>query len=283
MSITLSLAVALSIALQLGVQGDSVSASQIRAAYEALVRVEAVAPPGAPDTMIVLQVVAPPPGHLLATFFQDHELWLSYLIFNGRGFQLPGLDDIQPGVGAATPGHQPPPALRAEFVRRLAADSQFNALAVPAIAEHLRHAGAPVAAGLATRPHNTIPLDTAMRVVVRFFYPDLFIQDRIATHVCTVLNAVRDLPSRNLALEALAFSAIMRDIRRGDSSYIEQDFAPARRLMNALDAPGPKELRLHRAQGLMWGVMAGSARLREVLLAEAKRQSDILPFEFGAP
>lgn len=283
MSITLSLAVALTMPSQPVPQIDSITAAQIRAAYEALVRIEAVAPPGAPDTMMVLEVVAPPAGHLLASFFQDHELWLSYLIRNGRGFQLPGLDDAAPGVATATPGHQPLSALKADFLRRLAADSLFNALAIPAIAEHLRRGGERVAAGLVMHARTTIPLDTAMRVVVRFFYPDLLMQDRIATHVCTVLNAVRDLPSRNVGLEALAFSAIMGDIRRGDSSYIEQDFGPARRLMNALDAPGPTEIRLHRAQGVMWGLMSGSVRLRQVLLAEAKRQSDVLPFELRAP
>lgn len=283
MPIALSLSLALSVPAQPAPQADSVTAGQIRSAYEALIRIEPLARPGATDTMMVLDVAAPPAGHLLASFFQDHEFWLSYLILNGRGFQLPGLHEPAPGVPAATPHRQSPSALKAEFVRRLAADSQFNALAVPAIAEHLHRTGTPVAAGLVTRARGTIPLDSAMRVVVRFFYPDFFIQDQIGTHVCTVFNAIRELPSRNLALEALAFSAIYRDIRRRDSSLIEQDFGPARRLMNALDAPGPKELRLHRAQGVMWGLMAASPRLREVLLAEAKRQSDVLPFEFRAP
>jgi hypothetical protein len=262
---------------------DTVTAADIRAAYGALIRVEAIAPPGSTDTMLLLHIVAPPAGQLLASFFQDHERWFSYLIQNGRGFEFPELDGVAPGVAVAKPGHRSPAALQAEFVRRLTTDSLFNAVAIPAIAQHLRRAGISVAAALQPPSRIVIPLDTAMRVVVRFFYPDVLIQDRIATHICTVINAVRQLPSRNIALEALAFSAIMGDIMRGDSSRIQQDFEPAGRLMNALDGPGPTEQRLQRAQGMMWALMSGSARLREVLLAEAERESDVVQFRLATP
>ncbi|MHB8837952.1 MAG: hypothetical protein ACYC7F_03265 [Gemmatimonadaceae bacterium] len=275
-SLLLSLALA-------GTPSDTVAAADIRAAYGALIRVDAIAPPGTMDSMLVLHIVAPPAGQLLSSFFQDHPLWFSYLIQNGRGFELPHLDGVAPGVSAAARGHPSLAALQAEFVRRLATDSLFNSVAVPAIAEHLRRAGIPVAAALAPLPRLAIPLDNAMRVVVRFFYPDLLIKDRIASHICSVINAVRQLPSRNLALEALAFSAITRDIMLGDSARIRRDFDPAQRLMGALDAPGPKEQRLQRAQGMMWALMMGSARLREVLLAEAERQSDVVQFQLVTP
>ncbi len=257
---------------------DSVTAAEIRAAYAAVVRIEAVAPPGG-DTIIALRVVPPPAEHLLAGFFRAYDRWFGYLVRNGRGFQLPGVDDAAPGVGGGAGGREAAAALQAEFLRRLAADSQFNTLAVPAIAGHLRSSGRPVAVPPRARPREIIPMDAAMQVAVRFFYPDVIAGDRILVHVCTVLNAVRELPARNLALEALVFSAVMGDIMRGDSSRIDADFAPAGRLMRTLDAPGPEEVRLHRAQGVMWGAMARSDRLRQVLRAEAERLDDILPFE----
>ena len=86
--------------------------------------------------------------------------------------------------------------------------------------------------------------------------------------------------NHDLALEAVAFSAIMRDIMRGDSSRIEVDFAPARKQMNRLDAPGAaKEVRLNRAQGMMWAMMSQSRALRDLLVAEGNRDRVILPFE----
>jgi hypothetical protein len=154
---------------------DSVNDAKIRAAYDSLVRVEAVAPPGSVDTMIVLNVVAPPSGHLLTEFFHGHELWFRYLVVNGRGFRLPGLDDVAPGVSQAKPGHRTTALLRADFLRRLAGDSQFNALVVPAIAAHLRQSGTPVVARLGAPPRVIIRIDTAIKVAVRFFYPDLIV------------------------------------------------------------------------------------------------------------
>lgn len=259
-------------------RADSVTPHQIREAYAELVRIEAVAPPGG-DSMLTLDIVAPPDDHLLADFFRQHERWFTYLVLSGRDFHQLGLDDAAPGAGGTEGGSEAAALLQAELIPRLTADSQFNTLVVPAIAAHLRRTGIPVVASTEPAPRASLALDSAVHVAVRFFYPDLIVQGRIWTHVCTVLNAVRELPSRNLALEALIFSAIMGDIVRGDSSRLEGDFAPARRLMNALDVPGPDEIRLHRAQGVMWGAMAGSQRLREVLLAEARRQSDVLAFE----
>ena len=119
---------------------DSVTPNQIREAYAAVVRIEAVAPPDG-DSMTALSVVAPPDDHLLADFFREHELWFSYLV---RNFHLPALDDAAPGAGGAKGGREAAELLQAEFIPRLTADSQFNALAVPAIAAHLRHTGIPV-------------------------------------------------------------------------------------------------------------------------------------------
>ena len=261
---------------------DSVTEAEIRVSYATLIRIDAVAPTGRADTGFALHVVAPPAGHLLSSFFRDHELWFTYLVQNGRGFQLPGLDG-PPTPGAAKPGRESAAVLQTQFVRRLVADSQFNGLVIPAIVGHLRASGVRVASALRSPGRKPIVLDLAMPAVVRFFYPNLLINDRIATHICTVFNAVRELPSRNLALEALAFSAINRDIELGDSSRIEEDFGPARKLMSSLDTPGPEELRLQRAQGVMWGVIFDSKQLRAVLLADALRQADVLPFEFSTP
>ncbi len=262
---------------------DSVTKSDITGAYAALVRVVVVAPPGSTDSMVLLQVGAPPDHNLLAGFFRDHDRWLTYLVQNGRGFSLPGLDGEAPGGSRATPGHPAPSLLEQEFVRRLAADSQFNSIAVPAIAGYLRRHAVPVSLPVPAARIDTIPVESAVAVAVRFFYPDFIMQGHIMTHVCSVFNAVRELAHRNPALEALAYSAIMGDLLRGDSSRIGADFGPATELMNSLDSGAPDSVRLARAQGAMWAAMARSTRLREVLMAEADRSRDALPFVLSGP
>ena len=273
-----------SLGVFLGVTGgapDSVTAQDIQKAYAATIQLQAIAVPGY-DTLIALDVKAPPAASLLSGFFRDNERWFGYLVRNGRGFQLPALDLPQP-TGFRVPGYRVATSkLQQDFIRRLMADAQFNALVLPAIGAYLRQSGVKVSNAISPPRYETIPIDTAMKTAVRFFYPDILTPNGILTHVCTVINAVRELPSRNLSLEALAFSAIMGDVMR-DSSYIEPDFGPARRLMNELDTKAASDsVRLGRAQGVMWASMAKSARLRYLLQAEANRQKTILPFELVA-
>jgi hypothetical protein len=255
-----------------GAAADSVDLATITKAYSTIVGVAAVAPPG-DDSVLVLKVDSPPAGSLLSGFFRDHALWFGYLVTNGRSFDVPGLNSAKGGNVAAA-------RLQQDLLRQLVVDSGFNALVVPAIAAYLNAAGVPVRHALLKPATRSIPIDTAMRVATRFFYPDILTPKGILTHVCTRINAVRELPNHDLALEALAFSAIMRDIMREDSSRIEVDFGPARHQMNRLDAPGTsEEVRLNRAQGMMWAMMSQSRALRDLLLAEANRDRVILPFE----
>lgn len=254
------------------VRADSVDLAAITRAYATIVGVEAVAPPG-DDSVLVLKVDSPPPGSLLSGFFRDNALWFGYLATNGRSFDVPGLNSANGGKVEAA-------RLQRDLLRGLVADSQFNALVVPAIAAYLNASGIPVRHALLRSSRRVVPIDTAMRIATRFFYPDILTPTGILTHVCTRINAVRELPNHDPALEALAFSAIMRDIMKGDSSRLEIDFAPARRLMNRLDVPGPpKEVRLERARGMMWAMMSQSRQLRDLLVAEAGRERVILPFE----
>jgi hypothetical protein len=249
---------------------DSVDLLAIVKAYSEIVGVKAIAIPDE-DSVLVLKVDSPPPGNLLANFFREHALWFGYIAANGRSFDVPGLNSKNGGAAEAA-------RMQRDLLTRLAADSQFNALVVPAISSYLQASGIPVRQALLGHVQRSIPVDTAVRVATRFFYPDILTPTGILTHVCTVINAVRELPHRDFALEALAFSAIMRDLPKKDS-HVEIDFAPARRLMNQLDAPGPsKEVRLSRAQGMMWAMMARSAHLRDLLIQESKRDRDILPF-----
>jgi hypothetical protein len=258
------------------VSADSVDARAITQAYATMVSIQSVAPPEH-DSLLQIHIDSPKPGSLLSTFYREHGRWFDYLVTNGRE-----VDSIQPGVGVVG-GKIVAARAQIEFLRRLAADSQFNSVIIPAIARYLERSGLPVRRSLLTLEHRDVPLDTAMKLASRFFYPDILTPDRILTHICTVLNAVRELPHRDPALEAFLFSAIIKDVMR-DTSYIDPDFTPAMKFMNDLDSPGAsKEVRLSRAQGVMWAMMARSPRLRELLVMEAKRDSDFLPFALRSP
>lgn len=248
---------------------DSLSARDITASYAAVFQLHRVPTPRG-DTLLAVSVVPPAPSHLLARFIRDNERWLFYLLQHGRSFEL---EAVASGAGDSA-------TLHARFAARLVADSAFNGIVLPAAAAYLRRDGHRVLGVRSPLEKQVIPMEHAMRIAVRFFYPDIITPEQILTHVCTVINAVKELgPARNLAFEALAFSAIMRQVRRGDSSLLESDFGPARDLMNRLDSRGtPDAVRLNRAQGVMWGLMSQSRRLREVISLEYASKADYLPF-----
>ncbi len=261
------------------VGADSVRREDITRAYADLIDVKVDLTPIRPDSVLYVAVVTAPAGSLLSSISREQEQWLTYLILHGRGFTLP---DVETGSSMSRfleyKRHEPLSVLRQRFARLLAEDSTFNVVAIPVIAAWLRREGRAVATSLLATTRPAIAMDTVMQVAVRFFYPDLIIDGNIATHVCTVINAVRQLPNRNLALEAMVFSAINRDILLQKASRLEADFGPARRLMNGLLPGGPDAERLTRAQGVMWGLMSQSQRLREILRAESVRSGDVLPF-----
>lgn len=252
------------------IQTDSLSVRDITAGYSAVFRLQRVPTPRG-GTLLMVSVVPPSSPHRLAGFVRDNERWLSYLLQHARGFELE----------EAAAGTRDSAALQARFAARLVADSGFNAVVLPAVAAYLRRAGHRISGVRSPASKQVIPMESAIQIAVRFFYPDIITpQQRILTHVCTVINAVKELgPSRNVAFKALVFSAIMGEIIRGDSSRLEADFAPARLLMNQLDSPGTSdEVRLNRAQGVMWGLMSRSPRLREILALEYAAKADFLPF-----
>jgi len=248
---------------------DSLSARDITASYAAVFQLHRVPTPRG-DTLLAVSVVPPAPSHRLARFVRDNERWLFYLLEHGRSFELE----------AVAAGARDSATLQARFAARLVADSTFNSVVLPAAAAYLRRDGHRVSGVRSLREKQVIPMDHAMRIAVRFFYPYIITPERILTHVCTVINAVKELgPARNLAFEALAFSAIMGQVSRGDSSRLEADFGPARDLMNQLDSRGaPDDVRLNRAQGVMWGLMSQSPRLREAIAIEFAAKADYLPF-----
>jgi hypothetical protein len=216
-----------------------------------------------------LEVRKPPSVHLLSVLIDRQEKWLTYVLQHYMASRLPA---INASAKNSTQFHD-------EFVRRISSDEGFNALVLPTAARALREGGALTEKKL-TRAKYNVPIDQALLVAVRFFYPDLITPTGIATHICVGENGVKDLKKRDIGLEAFAYSAIMSDMQN-EHSRLAKDFYAARALMLLLDSSGPDSVRLNRAQGVMWSAMAKSTSLRQVLLAEARRVGDLLPFDLN--
>ena len=245
--------------------GDTLTSAEERQAYGDLFRI-GVHQVGA-GRFYSVDVAPRDPAHPLAAFATENARLLDFLLQHGPGFRL---DSIARGDSAGA---------QARFAAALAGDSAFNALVLPLVSRYLAaHGGRLV--GLESPPERRrVPLQAFTVVAVRFFDPFLDERGEILTHVCTSYNGLAELPGPcDLPLQALAFSAIMGDVLRGSQSRIEPDFGPARRLMSDLQLGGVPEVRLRRAQGVMWGAMAQSRLLREVLLAEYAAKAAYLPF-----
>jgi hypothetical protein len=243
---------------------QTISAQDIRNTFGRMIAVRAMVARG--DTLYSTEVVSLPADDPLRDFVSTNRLWLSYLVDHGHSFNLREVGSH--GLDSA--------AVTASFAHLLTVDSAFSAVVLPAAARYLRSRGWAVSGVVNPSQRRVIHVDKIIPVAVRFFYPDILTPTGINTHICTQLNAVRALPQHDIVLEAFLFQAIMRDAQT--TWTLGPDFRPASALMNRLDAPGPEAERLNRAQGVMWGAMARSSRLRQVIFAEAKRAGVILPF-----
>ncbi|MEO8335200.1 MAG: hypothetical protein ABI664_09515 [bacterium] len=171
------------------------------------------------------------------------------------------------------------------FIRSLGQDSQYLSLLSQTVARLHR-------ASRTSPPDARVPIASALRsvdphtvqdVAARFFYPDEILPNgRIRAHVCVSINGIADMQrGRDPAMEAFAFSAIFDDLDRGRFN-VDADFREASRMMNAMDLAAAPTVRLQRAQGVMWGYMLRSERLRRVLAAKYARARHYLPFRIAA-
>jgi hypothetical protein len=135
-------------------------------------------------------------------------------------------------------------------------------------------AGRPLAA-----PVQAVTFRRAMDIAARFFYPDAVLPNgTIQSHVCVGINGVADMQGgRDLALEGFVYAAIFHDLLK-PKFYVTADFDAASRLINAMDLSAEPATRLQRAQGVMWGAMMQSERLRQVVAVEYRQAQSYLPF-----
>ncbi|HET7229361.1 MAG TPA: hypothetical protein VFJ16_05130 [Longimicrobium sp.] len=213
-------------------------------------------------------------GDPLAPLVNSNNRFFSYLAQHGASV------DMSRFVATS----RDPRTVPAGYAALLQRDSAFNTVMARVVGQALAPAGVRVAGYDAARPLPRLTMDEVMSVAVRFFYPDDIRPDGyIQTHVCIGLNGVEDLQRpRDVVLEAFIFSTVMPAIL-DDSSAVSREYRRAKEQMNRADLSSDRAVRLTRAQGLMWALMAQSGALREVLWASYREHAAMLPFVIAGP
>lgn len=197
----------------------------------------------------------------------------------------------QNALGTSTRAEVFSGAQRADVQRRLyerlLADTTYVRSITESVTRHrVLRANAPGAGAArpdvvsgAESPGRTVSFRRVMDVAARFFYPDAVLPNgTIQSHVCVGINGIADMQGgRDLALEGFVYAAIFHDLLK-PRYYVTADFDGASRLINAMDLSADSTTRLRRAQGVMWGLMLQSEKLRQVVVAEYRQASAYLPF-----
>lgn len=259
-------------ALLLVQPADTIGAEDIQEAYAEVID---VVRQGAGEEAFVAVVVrrwsAVPEENPLRGFLRDNPYMLTYLLHNALGFD----------AEAVLSSGQPPESADNAFFRALRADSQFNRLTVGLVASYLRHRGAIVRGG-PSLPTRTRSLGQIQTLAVRFFYPDGVDQTgRLTGHICAGINGVEDFPDRDTVVEAIVYAAIFERLRQQPDSVLAE-FGSAMREAERLELSADPSIRVRRAQGVVWQVMANSAYLRE-LLAHYVARREWLPIDTAGP
>jgi hypothetical protein len=251
--------------------GDSLSLAELRRAAGQIFQARLVTA----QTQVGLrtgysrEVDTLPSAHPLGPFVRDNRRLLTFLVQHTPAFRVDTLLDRE----------TTPDGRQTRFAAALWADASFQTAFRPLVARYLTARGGALVGYVPPAARPTVTLRDFLRVAVRFFDPFVDAEGGIRTHVCTALNALDELgPPRDRVLEALAFDAILGDIMRGADSRIERDFRPARGLMNRLDLGATAEVRVRRAQGVLWGALTTGPELRAVLREAYQARAAYLPF-----
>lgn len=247
--------------------GDTIPLSQLRAEYQNIIRLEQTQHDG--ESFTGLDVDSLAAEHPLSEAVNSNRHYLLYLAQHAT----------RPSFSEFATSERPFAEVREDYYAVLEGDSTFNAAVQPLFGRYLNERGVVVDGYDHSRPRSAVRMEDVINVAVRFFYPDTILQDgSIEGHICASINGVQDFQgTRDLALEAFAYSAIFRDIFQPKHD-VRREYNRVKALMNQVGLSSDPEVRLTRAQGMMWGHMAQSQQLRAALLEEYQAKREYLPF-----
>lgn len=253
---------------------DTLTVDEVKRSYDEIFAVER---DGQGRTYFALGEGEPvlPADHPLADLVRGNEFFFSYIIRNWTG-----LDDGAMAAFASDAAVFPENVYAA-----LREDSLLSRVFLPIVARFLESRGGKLIGYQAGDEPTAVPMERALNVAVRFFYPDGVEDDgSLTAHVCVGINGLLDLEGpRDPYLEALAYLAINKEML--DSRYgVVERFLEVYKEVNALALSTDDETKVVRAQGAMWAGMQGSSELRTALLEEESRITAWLPIRIeGRP
>jgi hypothetical protein len=114
----------------------------------------------------------------------------------------------------------------------------------------------------------------------KFYYPDSIQPNGgIRTHICVGFNGYRDAaPPRNLMLEAVAYS-VANEHTMIPHDPIMEELSNAITAAESLNLSDDYDVKLLRAQGVVWGIMSQDAFLEKAIRDMYAEKKDWLTFE----
>lgn len=215
------------------------------------------------------EVVPPTDTGRLAAFVKENQFFLDYLLKHGTSFTL---KDVLSGGGDEKEASS-------RFSRLLYDDPRFDSLLLPTLTRWLDNSGDSLGEkGYSRLVKRHILLSEVVSLAVRFFYPDASTGEGFQIHICVGLNGFADYAgSRDLAVEALIFSAIFRNLIY-EMQDVMNDVGKCSQALSGLKLSSDSTVAVHRAQGAMWAMMSQSKALRAAILKEYNRTKSYMPF-----
>ncbi len=209
-----------------------------------------------------------PAEHFLHGFVKEN-YWLIHYLQQNR---------VERDYGRLLELRQKPTALGEYFHHSLVGDREFNESLLTLVSGYLSRHGKDLV-GHEPTTKSSITTDQLTGIAVRFFFPTAITEEgRIKASICAGLHGLRDFEGeRDLMLEAFCYEAIFNEL--GSRQYgMLDEFKSILGRVRGLQLSKDKEMKLNRAQGAVWALLASNETLREVLSNAYKSKRGILPF-----
>ena len=206
--------------------------------------------------------------HFLHDFVEDNYWLIHYLQANRPEEDYGKLQDLRDS----------PAALAEHYHRVLVEDDSFNASLLTLVGRYLSSQGMELI-GHSNAARETITADQLTRIAVRFFFPNQITEEgRIKASICVGIHGLNDYEGeRDLMLEAFCYEAIFNEL--GSRQYgMLDEFRSILGRVRGLQLSKDKEMKLNRAQGAVWALLASNATLRKILSDAYAGKRGILPF-----
>lgn len=208
-------------------------------------------------------------SHILSELINDNEFFFLYMITN---WTL--ITDKQEKTS-----YEDSLSFPKNYYDLLKQDSTFNDIFLPIVINYLETKDIKVENYSDFLEKQTMSIERILGTASRFFYPDgIGKNGGIRAYVCVGINGLKDLEEgRNAYIEALAYSAINQEMIEPKFN-VRDSFVKNFNYMNSLDLSNDDDLKIQRAQGVMWAMMYKEDSLKNALIHEFEKVKSWIPF-----